>query len=236
MLLLLAVVILGLAPGFAWLIFYLNEDTHPEPKRLILFTFTVGIAFAFFTVIVEQLFNGTAAGLQITEFSVISLVGLAAIEEVMKFAAADFAVGKSPLLSDPVDVMIYMIVAALGFATLENIGALTNAVMTGTLAMSGVLETISFRFVGATLLHSLTSGIIGYYWARGLSRKQVNRYLAAGFVVAIALHATFNYLILNFENLAYALVFLAIVGFFVLSDFEKLKVKEAQPLSASNNK
>jgi RsiW-degrading membrane proteinase PrsW (M82 family) len=64
----------------------------------------------------------------------------------------------------------------------------------------------------------------------------VNRYLAAGFVVAIALHATFNYLILNFENLAYALVFLAIVGFFVLSDFEKLKVKEAQPLSASNNK
>ncbi len=223
MLILLLVVVLGLSPGFAWLMFYMSEEDHPEPKRLILFTFMAGIAFAFFTVVLKRLFNGTAAGLQVSEFSLISLVGLAAIEEVMKFAAADFAVGKSPLLRDPVDVMIYMIVAALGFATLENIGALANAVSTGTFGLSLLLETISFRFVGATLLHALASGIVGYYWAKGIARKQVVRYLMAGLAIAIALHAAFNYLILSYENIAYVLVFLAIVGFFVLNDFEKLK-------------
>ena len=223
MLLLLAVIILGLSPGFAWLMFYLSEDTHPEPKRLILFTFAIGVAFAFFTVTIEQLFNNTAAGLLIPEFSLISLIGLAAIEELMKFAAADFAVGKSPLLSDPVDIMIYMIVAALGFATLENIGALANAAATGTFALDGILQTVSFRFVGATLLHSLTSGIVGYYWAKGIARKKTVQYILLGLGIAILLHAAFNYLILHYDNVAYALLFLAIIGFFVLNDFEKLK-------------
>ena len=194
-----------------------------KSKRLILFTFMAGIAFAFFTVVVERLFANTAAGLQITQLSIISLIGLAAIEEMMKFAAADFAIGKSPLLQDPVDVMIYMIVAALGFATLENIGAVVNLAASGTLPIGDALGTLSLRFVGATLLHSLTAATLGYYWATGIARKKTTRYIILGFVIAVALHTIFNYLILNYENVAYAIIFLAIVGFFVLNDFEKLK-------------
>jgi RsiW-degrading membrane proteinase PrsW (M82 family) len=119
-----------------------------------------------------------------------------------------------------------MIVAALGFATLENIGALTNAAIMGNLAVTSILQTVSFRFVGATLLHSLTSGIVGYYWAKGIVRKKITRYLLSGLGIAIILHASFNYLILNYENVAYSLVFLAIIGFFVLNDFEKLKANK----------
>lgn len=217
---------LGLLPGFAWLMFYLTEDRHPEPKRLIVFTFVTGIAFAFFAIVVEQLFNGAAAKLGIPEFSIASLLCLALIEEVTKFAAADFAVGKSPLLNDPVDVMIYMIVAALGFATLENIGALANSGAAGTALIAGIFETVSLRFVGATLLHSLTSGIVGYNWAKGIARKQVTRYILIGLAIATALHAFFNYLILNYGNIAYSVVFLIVVGFFVLNDFEKLKAQQ----------
>ena len=40
-------IILGLLPSFAWLNFFLKEDTHPEPKKLILQTFLLG---AFLTV------------------------------------------------------------------------------------------------------------------------------------------------------------------------------------------
>ena len=47
-------IILGLLPGFAWLVFYLTDDPHPEPKRLILFTFLAGIAFGFFAVVAER--------------------------------------------------------------------------------------------------------------------------------------------------------------------------------------
>src|SRR5271170_5870877 len=107
----------GLLPGFAWLVFYLSEDPHPEPKRLIVLTFFAGIAFGFFTIVIEQMFNGALGQIGVAEFSVLSLLGLAFIEEVMKFSAAYFAVGKSPLLNEPMEHMRYMIVAAMGFAT-----------------------------------------------------------------------------------------------------------------------
>lgn len=220
---------LGLLPGFAWLVFYLSEDPHPEPKRLIVFTFFCGIAFGFFTIIIENFFNNAMSQIGVVEFSLASLLGLAAIEECMKFAAAHFAVAKSPQFDEPVDAMIYMIVAALGFATLENIGAITHvaeAATQGTLIAS-VFETTSLRFVGATLLHSLTSAIVGYNWALGIVRKKAGEYIVAGLIIAAILHATFNYLILNYADVGYAVLFLLVIGFFVLNDFEKLKAAKA---------
>src|ERR1700733_6088129 len=94
--------LLGILPGFAWLVFYLSEDPHPEPKRLIVLTFLAGIAFGFFTVIIEQLFNNAMSAIRLAEFSLSSLFGLAFIEEFMKCAAAYFAVGKSLELDEPI--------------------------------------------------------------------------------------------------------------------------------------
>jgi RsiW-degrading membrane proteinase PrsW (M82 family) len=214
--------VLGLLPGFAWLVFYLGEETHPEPKRLIVFTFVIGMAFGFFAVAIEMFFNKALGGWNVDEFSIVSLIGLALIEESMKFTAAHFAVSHSPAFSEPTDAMIYTIVAALGFATLENMGALSN-IATGAAFVPALLTTLSFRFVGATLLHSLTSAIVGYYWALGLVRGKTTRYILLGLAIATALHTCFNYLILNYGDSAYGIVFLVIVGFFVLNDFEKLK-------------
>jgi protease PrsW len=221
-------ILFGLLPGFAWLVFYMSEDPHPEPKRLIAFTFMVGMAFGFFTVAIEEVFNGAVAHVGVVELSILSLLGLALIEELMKFAAAHFAISKSPDFDEPIDAMIYMIVAALGFATLENIGAIANLPSASTQLIGPlfpmILETISFRFIGATLLHTLTSGIVGYYWARGIVLGKIGRYLTVGIVIATILHAIFNYLILNYGAAGYSVVFLVAIGFFVLSDFEKLKI------------
>jgi len=216
--------VFGLLPGFAWLVFYLSEDPHPEPKRLIVLTFFAGIAFGFFTIILEQFFNNAATSVGIETLSVLSLLGLAFIEEVMKFGAAYFAVGKSPQLEYPIDHMIYMIVAALGFATLENVGAIAG-IPPQLAFINAFFTTASMRFVGATLLHTLTSGIVGYHWARGLARKKLGRDLTIGFALATGLHALFNYLILTYGNIAYTVVLLIIAGFFVLNDLETLKTK-----------
>ena len=224
MLMLVLSILAGILPGFAWLVFYLGEATHAEPTRLIVFTFIAGIAFGFFTVAIENIFNGWATGIGIQELSLLSLFGLAIIEEVMKFAAAHFAINRAPEFNEPVDAMIYMIVAALGFATLENIGAIASITPSATL-IPAVLETISLRFVGATLLHTLTSGIVGYYWAVGIVEGKVKRFLVIGITVAAILHATFNYLILTYGGAVYSVIFLIIVGFFVLNDFEALKAK-----------
>lgn len=229
MVFLVVALVFGLLPGFAWLVFYLSEDPHPEPARLVVLTFFAGIAFGFFAIALERVFDHGLSTLGVESLSVLSLLGLALIEEVMKFGAAYFAVGKSPAMDEPVDRMIYMAVAALGFATLENIGAITNiqGSLSQTALISNAFQADSLRFVGATLLHSLTSAIVGYRWALGVAQKKIAWNLAVGFLLATVLHATFNYLILNYGDIAYTVVFLLIVGFFVLNDFERLKVRPA---------
>ena len=170
--------ILGLLPGFAWLVFYVEEEeTHPEPRRLIVLAFAAGIAAGLVAVVLESVLQSAAAGVGIEEFSLVALAAFALIEETVKFGAAYLTIGKSRLARNPVDLMIYLIVAALGFATLENIGALVTfwlgarAAGTGSFA-AGIVEALSLRFAGATLLHSLTSGIVGYYWALGMLRRK----------------------------------------------------------------
>lgn len=214
--------VFGLLPGFAWLAFYMGEDNHGEPKRLIAFTFVAGMAFGFFAVTIERGLTPALGRWGVGELSIVSLLVLALVEELVKFAAAYFAATRSPQFHEPIDAMIYMIVAALGFATLENIGAIAN-IPGSVLFVPAALETISFRFVGATLLHTLTSGIIGFHWAIGMVHKRTVSWLLAGIALAAILHACFNYLIINYGNGAYTLVFLVIIGFFVLNDFEKIK-------------
>ena len=217
-------IIIALLPGFAWLVFYLDEDPHPEPRRLIALAFCAGIVAGLFAIVAERFFNKGIAGIGIGEFSIISLLGLALIEELLKFGAAYFAVNKDPRFTEPIDAMIYAIVAALGFATLENIGTIVFAPQQAAFAIAAI-QTSSLRFVGATLLHSLASGIVGYHWAHGIIRGKVVHYIASGLIVAAVLHAIFNYLILNYENITYSVIFLIIVGLFVLIDFEKIKAK-----------
>jgi len=38
-------ILLGLLPSFAWLFFFLKEDTHPEPKKMIALVFFLGGIF-----------------------------------------------------------------------------------------------------------------------------------------------------------------------------------------------
>ncbi len=215
--------ILALLPGFAWLLFYLEEDLHPEPKRLIAYTFVIGMASAFFALAIEIFFKSIFNNAGVAELSLLPLLVFAFVEEIIKFGAAYLAVHKNPAFDEPVDAMIYCVVAALGFATVENIGALTGGYSAQTALLSQVFAATSTRFVGATLLHSLASALVGYYWAVGIRDMRVKKYVLWGLLIATVLHAIFNYLIIIYGNVAYVAVFLLVIGFFVLSDFEKLK-------------
>jgi protease PrsW len=225
------IVFLTLLPGLAWLFFFLHEDIHPEPKRLIFYTFCFGVLasipvflFQFFgEKFISESFSGTLA------IPIISLFFLAFVEEVFKFFAAYWAVGKSPELDEPIDAMIYMIVAALGLATIENFFVITGIVKIGGIDMfSNLVNVIVLRFVSATLLHALSSGLLGYYWAKGRLRKKTGKYILLGILIATLVHFIFNYLVLSFQNvdlLLYPSMFLVFAAFFTLKDFQKLRNK-----------
>lgn len=221
-------IILGLLPGFAWLIFYLKEDEHPEPKKLIFEIFLAGAISTFIVLGFQTMFNNWAMPRGIAQYSLLSFFVLAAIEEFFKFGAARVVIGgHREEFDEPVDAMIYLIVAALGFATVENIAAVSNA-------KELAFETTTLRFIGATLLHTLSSGLLGYYWARSIIQGK-SRLLFTGFALATLLHTAFNYLIIKFEPIVIPTVILIVFAIFVLYDFEKLKKVEAETRGLIDN-
>lgn len=205
--------ILGLLPAVVWLIFFLREDaTRPEPKKMIIYVFIGGALAAGASVIPEfylQSYFPPGAGEPAYASSL--LAPFAFIEEVIKFLIVYLIIKKSTYFDEGVDAMIYMITAGLGFAAVENILNLIGG--------EALIEIFTLRAIGATLLHALASGILGFYWARG--------YLISGIIAATLLHWGFNYLVLLFNNIEiYTTGLLLLAAIFLFHDFEILKAKD----------
>jgi len=215
-------VLLGILPGFVWLMFYLQEDEHPEPKKMIAKVFFAGVLMTAVIVILQFLFQEASKLIAIPRRDFVSIIVFAGIEEIFKFLAAYWVIRRSKFFDEPVDAMIYMIVAALGVATVENVLIAYNMLQTG---LNEVFNTITLRFLGATLLHTLSSATVGYAWAVGIMRKRIGLWVFFGLINAIALHSVFNYLIMIFDRqiLIYPTLFLIVAAFFIFYDFEKLK-------------
>lgn len=208
--------ILGILPSIAWLIFYLSEDKKPEPKMTLLLTFIAGSLTTFVVLFIQMFTNKMAIGIGIEEHSPLSFLILGGLEELFKFAAVYLVISKRPEFDEPVDAMIYMITAALGFAAVENISA------SYTSSLSNILETTTLRFFGATLLHTLSSGLVGYYWAKAILADN-KKIIIFGLILGSSLHAIFNYLIIRYEPIIVPTVFLIIFALFILHNFENLK-------------
>lgn len=237
----------GLLPALIWLWFWLREDLHPEPKRLLLKAFTAGaiaipfvlLAEAAISCVVTYLFSPTASfgfcASSFTPFRAFSplagpllLVGFAAAEEMIKYLSARRFVLRGKDFDEPVDAMIYLMTTALGFAAFENIFFLVPA-FANTLFEGFIVSHL--RFLGATLLHAIGSGIIGYALALSFYKERMRtHYLIAGIFFATILHAVFNMLVGNAENggLGQAFGVLTLTGLFLIFAFDRAKkIKQA---------
>ena len=209
--------VLGLLPSVAWLIFFLQEDRQrPEPKKLILETFLLGAAATFFVLQIQIVINNWLIGIGIAQWTPLSIFWLAAIEEVAKFLVVYFFIHKNRNFDEAIDPMIYMVVAALGFAAVENIASAIKA--------TNSFELLTLRFVGATLLHSLSSGLVGYWWSLSIYHKRHHiSDILVGLFYAIIFHSVFNFLIVKLGPGISVTLVLIFAAFFVLNDFEHLK-------------
>jgi RsiW-degrading membrane proteinase PrsW (M82 family) len=229
----------GFLPALIWLWFWLREDkAHPEPNKLILKTFGLGmlmvpVAFVLQSAINYLLLGGNGeyviarGGIA----TVLIIVVWAGIEELVKYLAARSGGLKNKANDEPIDVPIYLITAALGFAALENMLFLISPILEGNLADAFLAG--NMRFIGATLLHVASSALIGIFGSLSyFLKKEIKKlYLLAGFILATVLHAIFNLFIINHNDIAY-LGFIT-VWFFVLVIvliFEKIKKIKVSPL------
>ncbi len=182
----------GILPALAWLWFWRREDSvHPEPRRLIALAFLAGMV-AVAVVIPLQKFVAPFFVSTTLMFSVWSTM-----EEVIKYVMARLTVLRRREDDEPIDPVIYMVTVALGFAAAENTLFLLSPLSGDTLIQT--VMTSNLRFVGATLLHVLSSAVIGVFLGLSFYKKRLTRrwYVLAGVILASALHSLFNFLILN---------------------------------------
>ncbi len=222
--------LLTFLPPIFWLLFYLREDRHPEPKRLLLIAFLGGMASAGLAIIVEIAVIGQNGLVSLNEHvignAVVIFLVIGLVEEYIKYLPVKFLIERRRDFNEPVDAMIYMMTAALGFAALEN-ALFIFPLLHANLFLG--LEVTANRFLGANLLHALSSGIVGFFLARAWFHPHRKHFIFLGIVLAGVLHALFNSLILVREVVAqgtlYIVLLLAIMTVMVFIDFERLKKK-----------
>ncbi len=214
----------GILPSLVWLWFWVREDIHPEPRWLIIITFLGGFLAVIASIFAERYIAGfqLETSLQYTLW--------AGVEEVFKFLAIAVIALNSDFNDEPIDAMIYCVVGALGFAALENAFFLFQPIMGGAIAES--IITGNMRFIGATLVHLVSSASVGfalgYVFYKGYFAKIIATVI--GLVTAITLHSAFNLSIINGTTSdtlkAFGWVWGATVILIVL--FEEIKVVKPQ--------
>jgi protease PrsW len=211
----------GILPALFWLWFWLHEDNlHPEPRRRVIICFLGGmlavpLVFPFQKIIHDIFGNDSTA----------TIVAWAALEEIFKFLIAYFFALKLKVNDEPVDALIYLITVAIGFAALENCFFLLSSLQGETLL--SVFITGNLRFIGATLLHTTSSAIIGIvigftFYKHGFMKRT---YVFLGLCGAILLHTLFNLSIIKAEGdttvIAFYGVWFSVIALLLM--FEKIK-------------
>lgn len=228
-------IVLGLTPSLVWLYFYSRKDCHPEPKNLLAQTFLMGIIISPIAILLQFSFTQLAStitgiGQVATQNTSYFFLWAAIVEEAIKFYAVRLLIIRSPEFDEPVDAMIYMITAGLGFAAMENILVMFRIFPDGTQA---TLATWALRFTGATLLHALSSGLLGYFLAMSwFFQDHKKKLVVIGLIMATVFHFTFNTFLSAFENrltgVVYSTSLLIVMAFLVSVLFDKIKERHGK--------
>jgi RsiW-degrading membrane proteinase PrsW (M82 family) len=210
----------GVIPAIFWLWFWLRQEDNDdkEPFGLIAISFILGGLIVFIAVWLERY------SLNFIKNNNTQTIVWATIEELLKFIGVMVIITGNKNVDRPIDYPMYFIATALGFAALENTLYLLNPFSaSGTIV--GML-TGNLRFLGSTLLHAISSAMIGS--AIGLSfylRQYRIIYIIGGIFCAVLLHSVFNFFIMkgSGENFLSVFGFLWVVTIINILVFEKLK-------------
>lgn len=217
----------GVLPALFWLWFWVQEDKlNPEPLKHLVFVFLGGM------IVVPLMYPLQKLTIDAMGLTASTLFLWAAFEELGKYIVVALLVLYTVDYDEPIDAIIYMITAALGFAALENTLFVLSPFLDGD-TLKGLVTT-NMRFIGASMLHVVCSGILGYCIARefygGKIAKMIWRIF--GLSIAIGLHTLFNLFIIGDANgrktfLAFSVIWMMAIVILLL--FEKIKKSRTQP-------
>ncbi len=213
-------IILGFVLPALWIFYFLKKDKHPEPFVWLFITFILGITSAFLSYFTEDIVHSFNLNRNI--FFLLS----AFIEEFFKFLVVWALIFPHKVFDEPVDAMVYMMVSALGFASVENLFYLYNL-------DGSQFWILFFRFLGANFLHILASALIGYGYGYSMKTKRMFP-LFISFASGVILHFLYNFVIITTGGFILVFPFLWSVFLIVLSELDFLVLYHERSRTTTN--
>lgn len=204
----------GILPSLVWLWFWLREDrAAPEPKGHIALSFAAGMAVVYFVLPVQKLISSAlpiiTQGIDTLAIlwhiaaptsQTVQMTLWAFVEEFGKLAAVFLVAYRTVDLDEPIDAVVYLITAALGFAAMENTFYILKDLVNG--GGAEVVLNGNLRFIGATIVHTAASALMGLAFAFVFYGKFLFKIFAGvfGLCLATLLHAYFNLSIMEVQG------------------------------------
>ncbi len=181
---------LAIAPGIAICLFiYFKDKYNREPIGLLLISFVLGMLSTIPAIVIQVVFTKSierwiGEGILFTAVFAYLIVALG--EEGSKFLAIRFFAFKRKAFDDPFDGIIYAVMVGMGFATLENIGYVTQ---------HGIATGITRMFLSVPA-HATFAVLMGYHI--GLAKFDVanrKKYFILAIFWPVLFHGTFDFFI-----------------------------------------
>jgi RsiW-degrading membrane proteinase PrsW (M82 family) len=214
-----------MVPTFLWLWFWLTEeDDHKEPVLLVILTFLGGAVGVLLLLPLKPLIQSIA----LTPQTITVLYAF--LEEVIKYSLVVLIAFNSGAITRATDYTIFLVTGALGFSALENTLYLIKPIAANT-DLGLILITGNMRFLGATVLHSISVALIGVLIGLAYAGRSSLRalYTIIGLILATGLHTVFNYFIMQDtrQSTIIAISGVWIVAVIVILLFDRLRSFEA---------
>lgn len=223
--------ITAITPGVALgLIFYLFDRHDREPIRMLLKIFILGMISVVPTIIVEYVLSslvrfGGILGAAYTAFVVAGFT-----EEFMKRRVVVKHVYFNPVFNEKLDGIVYCVMAALGFATIENI-------MYVVFRFSDIESIGLYRAILSVPAHMLFAVTMGYYLSLAkfsLTPVEQQYFYKKSLTVPVILHGTYDFILMSGIELL-MLFFIPFVIFMWVVNLKKLNVYYKDSKNYANN-
>ena len=211
--------LITIVPSLLILIYFFLSDKFKEPKGTIALVFGLGVLICLPAGIINEFmmvnFSNT-----FSEKLLYSFLGPAWGEEILKFLILYTIVLKRNEFNEPMDGIVYGVVASLGFATYENYDYVFRLAETWNIDPA---QMALWRSYSAVPMHGLNGCIMGFYFGKYAFTAD-KKYLVLSLLIPFLLHGFYNFLEYPFH---FMIVGIMIVYAIILhSDLKKLQLKK----------
>ena len=210
--------LITILPSLALVLYFVKSDKFKEPNRIIIITFLFGILITIPAGYLNSLIDKNFATGEIFNDALLSgFFGGGPVEELLKFSVLYFYILKEKAFNEPMDGLVYGVLASLGFATLENfqyVFYLDSEFWTAQ-------EIAIFRSYSAIPLHGLCGAIMGFYFGQ-YAFSANKKYLGLAIIIPIIFHGSYNFMC--DYNWYYAVSIVAVGFIFALLLHRNLKL------------